>query len=36
MIVRRPEMRDELAELLAKLTQYDLAKDEDELLGRRK
>ncbi len=26
-------MRDELAELLAKLTQYDLAKDEDELLG---
>ena len=30
MIVRRPEMRDELAELLAKLTQYDLAKDEDE------
>lgn len=33
MIVRRPEMRDELAELLAKLTQYDLAKDEDELLG---
>ncbi len=33
MIVKRSEMRDELAELLAKLTQYDLAKDEDELLG---
>ncbi|QIG05575.1 acetyl-CoA carboxylase, carboxyltransferase subunit beta [Proteus sp. ZN5] len=35
MIVRRPEMRDELAELLAKLTQYDLVEDEneDEIIG---
>ncbi|MEQ5261470.1 acetyl-CoA carboxylase carboxyl transferase subunit beta, partial [Morganella morganii] len=33
MIVRRPEMRDELAELLAKLTQYDLVEDEDEIIS---
>lgn len=35
MIIRRPEMRDELAELLAKLTQYDLVEDEneDEIIG---
>ncbi|HCH50205.1 MAG TPA: acetyl-CoA carboxylase, carboxyltransferase subunit beta [Proteus sp.] len=33
MIVRRPQMRDELAELLSKLTQYDLVKDEDEIIG---
>lgn len=33
MIIRRPEMRDELAELLAKLTQYDLVEDEDEIIS---
>ena len=33
MIIRRPQMRDELAELLAKLTQYDLVEDEDEIIG---